>query len=67
MLFIDGVEYITDKQASAKYGLSQSWFKNARYKNRGPNYFKINGHIYYKTDIIDQWFQENLKIVELEK
>lgn len=63
MLLIDGVEYITDKQAASKYGLSQSWFKNARYKGTSPTYHRLNGKIYYTVENIDKWFKENLKPV----
>ncbi|CEG60959.1 helix-turn-helix transcriptional regulator [Legionella micdadei] len=61
MLKIDGIEYLSDKQTAAKFGLSRSWFKNARYQGNSPPYYKLNGKIYYTEETVNNWFKENLK------
>lgn len=61
MLVIQGIQYLGEKEISAKYGLSLSWFRNSRYKGRCPTYHKLNGKIYYIQENVDSWFKENLK------
>ncbi len=63
MLKILGVEYLTDKEASMRYGYSQSWFVNARVQKKGPPFIKIKGagRVLYPLRENDQWFMDRLQ------
>ena len=67
MLEIMGVKFITDKEASERYGYSQSWFQRARLDKKGPPWVKImgKGKVLYRLEDCDQWFKDN--IVESER
>lgn len=62
MIDILGIKYITDKEASARYGFSLSWFQKQRGKKESPPYVKLlnRGKVYYSLDELDQWFKENM-------
>jgi hypothetical protein len=53
MLLLDGVQYC----------LSIHWFRKARYEGKSPQYYKMNGKVYYTVENVDKWFKENLKAV----
>jgi hypothetical protein len=55
-----GVVYITQKQASYRYGFSQSWFKERRLNNLPPKCIKFGnkGKNYYPLEETDNWFKE---------
>lgn len=57
-----GVKYMTDKEASQRYGYSKAWFQKQRYLKLPPNYFQFNGKgkVYYSLEETDKWFKENL-------
>lgn len=58
-----GKVYITQKEASHRYGYSQSWFKLSRYNQKGPTFIQINhGKIYYPLEETDTWFDKNIII-----
>lgn len=59
MVKIDGINYIGEKELSAKYGFSVPWFRKARY-NKGTPYHKLNGRVYYDESEVDKWFKENM-------
>ena len=63
MLMLDGVQYLVEKEVSARYGLSIHWFRKARYDGNSPKYHKLNGKVYYTAENVDKWFKENLKAV----
>lgn len=64
MLLLDGVQYLVEKEASIRYGLSVHWFRKARYTGKTPTYHKLNGKIYYTAENIDAWFKNNLTPVQ---
>lgn len=66
MMEILGIKYLTDKDASKRYGFSQSWFQQSRYKGNGPPCFQLckKGKILYPLIETDEWFKINLKEVE---
>lgn len=57
-----GVRYITDKEASARYGYSQSWFRQRRHNNVEPHYVRLEGKgkAWYPIDETDKWFKDNM-------
>jgi hypothetical protein len=59
---IDGVKYMTQKEASYRYGFSQSWFKDKRLKKKPPISFKLRnkGKALYPLIETDKWFKENI-------
>lgn len=61
MLIIDGVEYLVEKEAAQKYGYSIHWFRKARYTDKTPKYYKLNGKIFYTTSDLDIWFKDHLE------
>jgi predicted DNA-binding transcriptional regulator AlpA len=65
MIEILGVTYITDKEASKRYGYSIHWFQRARYQKSSPPYVKLDGkgRVYYPLTQIDEWFRERLKLI----
>jgi hypothetical protein len=65
MLVLDGVEYLVEKEASARYGRSVHWFRKARSTGKNVPYHKLNGKVYYSSEGLDRWFKENLKPILL--
>ena len=63
MISILGITYLTDKEASKRYGYSVSWFQYQRSKKNPPPYVKLQGRgrVYYPLDATDNWFKENMK------
>lgn len=62
MIEIQGVKYITDKEASHLYGYSVSWFQKQRHKKQPPPFVKLQdkGKVYYSVDELEKWFKENI-------
>lgn len=62
MINILGTDYMTDKEASQRYGYSVSWFQKARYMKKSPAYvrFRGKGKIYYPLKETDKWFKDNM-------
>jgi hypothetical protein len=62
MIEIMGVKYISDKEASYRYGYSQSWFQKCRYEGNGPQFVRLQGKgkVLYPVDKLDEWFRLNL-------
>lgn len=64
MIEIMGKSYLTEKEASKRYGYSISWFRITRKKNKGeyPKYIKLQGkgRVLYPLLETDQWFLTNL-------
>lgn len=65
MLNMMGKKYINDKEASARYGYSQQWFRLCRHKKIGPPFFKLQGKgkVYYSVEETDEWFRKNMNVV----
>ena len=64
MIELDGKKYITNKEASTRYGYSLSWFKRQRYKKLPPPFIKLpgKGKVFYCVTELDKWFKENIYI-----
>jgi hypothetical protein len=62
MVEIFGRMFISDKEASKRYGYSPQWFRLARNKKNGPGYIKMpgKGKVFYPLDETDNWFKENI-------
>lgn len=62
MIEIDGTKYITDKEASHRYGYSVSWFQKQRHKKQPPPFVKLQdkGKVYYSVNELDKWFKDNI-------
>jgi predicted DNA-binding transcriptional regulator AlpA len=62
MIDINGIQYISDKEASYRYGYSQSWFQKVRYDGNGPAFVRLNGKgkVLYPVIEMDEWFRSNL-------
>lgn len=63
---IAGIKYLTEKDASRRYGFSQRWFQEHRYQGNGPVCLQVckKGKILYPLEQTDEWFRVNLKEVE---
>jgi predicted DNA-binding transcriptional regulator AlpA len=63
MIELNGIKYITDKEASYIYGYSVSWFQKQRYKQQPPPYIKIQGKgkVYYPAKELNEWFSSSIK------
>lgn len=67
MIDILGKKYITDKEASFRYGMSQKWFIRRRSDGDGPKYIQFkkgSGRVWYPLDETDAWFKQKIKIDE---
>ena len=62
MISIMGINYLTDKEASSRYGYSIAWFRKMRSLGIGPNYIKMmtKGKVLYPLDITDEWFKARM-------
>jgi|HubBroStandDraft_2_1064218.scaffolds.fasta_scaffold00250_15 predicted DNA-binding transcriptional regulator AlpA len=62
MISIMGKEFLTDKEASARYGYSQAWFIKARSEKYGPKYvqMKEHGRVLYPLEETDKWFKNKM-------
>ena len=59
-----GIKFLTDKEASERYGYSRSWFQHKRNTNYGPPFVKMIGgasRVLYNLKNTDAWFSERLK------
>lgn len=63
MIEILGKKYISEKEASGRYGYSTAWFQKERFNKIGPPFCKIKeqGKVLYCIDDVDKWFSERLK------
>lgn len=66
MMEIFGTKYLTDKEASHRYGYSVSWFQKARYKNISPPYMRLQGkgRVFHPVTETDEWFKNNMMKVD---
>lgn len=49
--------YLSETEASTRYGYSRQWFQRERWKGTGPNFIKIkNGKVLYPLKDTDAWF-----------
>jgi len=64
MIEINGKHYITEKEASKKYGYSVPWFRLSRKQKDAPPFFRLreNGKILYSIEETDQWFQNRFNL-----
>lgn len=61
-----GKQFITDKEASERYGYSQAWFIKARAEGNGPKFIQIkdNGRVLYPLVETDDWFKSRMGMRE---
>ena len=60
MIKINGIDYITDKEAAHLFGYSKQWFVLQRKNGRGPPFVQMNGFrskVLYKLADITKWFE----------
>lgn len=64
MLEIDGKSYITEKEASKKYGYSLPWFRLSRKNGESPPFCRLseNSRILYPVEETNQWFKSKLSM-----
>ena len=55
-----GKKYITEKEASQKFGFSTDWFRRQRYLKKPPPFTKLQGRILYDLDKLNDWFNKQL-------
>ena len=62
MIDIIGTKYLTEKEATCRYGYSASWFRVARKGGYGPYYAQVRerGRILYPVVETDEWFKKKL-------
>lgn len=65
MVEIVGIKYISDKEASKKYGFSISWFQRERFNKTGPRFIKLNGKgkVFYPVEETDNWFKNKMQYI----
>jgi len=63
MITILGKVYMTDKEASQRYGYSKSWFQRQRHDRKEPHYAKMNGKILYELESTDRYFENLLQVI----
>lgn len=63
MIEMMGEQYLTEKEASARYSYSQSWFMRARVQGYGPRYIQLRDHgrVLYPLEDTDKWFKNKMK------
>jgi predicted DNA-binding transcriptional regulator AlpA len=50
--------YISESEASQRYGYSRQWFQRCRWRGEGPKFIKVNGgRVLYPLEQTDNWFQ----------
>lgn len=59
-----GKKYLTEKEASKRYGMSQQWFKKRRGKNLEPKFIQIvpRGTVMYPLEESDFWFKKQIEM-----
>jgi predicted DNA-binding transcriptional regulator AlpA len=50
-------EYLSSKQAAARFGLSQSWLAKLRIYGGGPIYMKCGKRILYEESKFEDWLE----------
>lgn len=50
--------FLTEKEASERYGYSREWFQRQRWLKKEPKYIKVvdNGKVLYPLNETDKWF-----------
>ena len=49
--------YMSEAEASNRYGYCKQWFQRQRWLGTGPQFLKVNeGKILYPIDLTDEWF-----------
>lgn len=61
-----GTQYLTEKEASKRYGYSMAWFSKRRYKDLPPKYVtrENSNRVLYPVKETDDWFRSNLQSSE---
>lgn len=60
---IEGKKYLSEEEASKRYGYSRSWFSLHRKMCDGPKCVRLkhsNNKAWYPLDETDCWFKSNL-------
>jgi len=62
MLIIMDEPYLTEKEASLRYGYSVSWFYKMRHSGDGPKCIQLikNGRVLYPMSSTDDWFRTRM-------
>jgi len=57
---MNGPEFIDEKEASERYGLTPAWFQRKRVDHSGPPFIKDHKSkkIRYRLTMIDAWFEK---------
>ena len=52
--------YLSEVEASQRYGYSRQWFQRERWKGTGPRFLKISARskILYPLEDTDRWFSD---------
>lgn len=50
--------YLTETEASQRYGYSRAWFQRSRWAGDGPEFLKCRGKVLYPLPLTDAWFEE---------
>ena len=63
MVEIQGIKYLSEKEAAALTGFSSEWLRKKRYKNEISTYIKIKGSkkILYKKDTFEIWLKSMIE------
>lgn len=63
MINMMGEMYLTEKEASSRYGYSIYWFRKRRFNQQAPHYMKLKeaGRILYSLEQTDHWFKQHME------
>jgi hypothetical protein len=66
MIEILGKKFLTTKEASKRYGMSEAWFQKRRERKLRPSYTKIENsdRVWYPLVETDQWFEHQIRMKE---
>ena len=57
-MIINNTKYLTEREASQRYGYSLAWFQKKRQVDSGPPYVKSEtGRVRYPIEELDKWFE----------
>lgn len=52
-------EYLSTRQASERYGLSESWLTKLRVFGTGPEHLKVGRRVLYERSMFEDWLNQH--------
>ena len=54
------MQYLTDREVSAKLAIPLQTLRNWRYLRKGPAYIKLNRHVRYRAEDVDSYMLRHM-------